>query len=161
MNVRPIKLEDVFSYREAVDSVARERRFLMRLEAPPLKAMQNFVTRNLEAAYPHYVALEGDKVVGWADIAPPHDIALHVGSLGMGMVQEWRGKGLGAELLERVIRDAWAHGFKRLELEVYDDNKPAIHLYKKHGYVLEGRKKYARYIDEVYQDILIMAQYRV
>lgn len=161
MSVRPITPEDVFSYRKAVDSVAKERRYLMRLEAPALEAMQRFVVRNLEAGYPHYVAVNGDEVIGWADIAPPHDIALHVGSLGMGVIKEQRGKGLGAELLENVVRDAWAHGFKRLELEVYDDNEPAIHLYEKHGYVLEGRKKYARYIDGVYQDILIMAQYRI
>jgi putative acetyltransferase len=47
-----------------------------------------------------------------------------------------------------------------LEIEVFSDNEIAIHLYKKHGYLIEGVKKKARFIDGVYQDIVIMGQVR-
>ena len=161
MIIRPITPEDVPAYRAVVDSVAKEKRYILRVEAPPLKAMQEFVAKNIQKGYPHCVAIVEGAVVGWADVAPPHDLAAHVGSLGMGVHKDHRGRGLGSSLLKNVVRDAWAHGFTRLDLEVYADNIPAIKLYEKYGYTLEGRKKYARYIGERYQDILIMAQYRV
>lgn len=159
--VRPIALSDVPGYHQAVDSVAKERRYLMRLEAPPLERAQSFVADNLKKGYPHVVAVDEDKAVGWADIVPRNNFppAAHVGVLGMGIIKAYRGQGLGSSLLTAVIKGAWNYGFKRLELEVYHDNEAAVRLYEKHGFELEGRKRYARYLDGAYQDILIMAQF--
>ena len=84
----------------------------------------------------------------------------HVGSLGMGVIKPYRGKGYGKKLLKYVIDHAWSQGLKRLELEVFSDNKIAINLYKKMGYEVEGIKKYARFYNGIYQDIVVMAQYR-
>ena len=109
-----------------------------------------------------YVVLEGEKVVGWADIIPmSHPTMKHVGGLGMGVVANYRNQGIGGKLLTSVMQHAWDSGLKRLELEVFADNQAAIHLYEKHGYVQEGVKRYARLIDGTYQDIVVMAQYRV
>jgi putative acetyltransferase len=40
------------------------------------------------------------------------------------------------------IADNWLK-LKRVELSVFTDNEPAIALYKKMGFVVEGTKKYS------------------
>src|SRR5208283_285176 len=50
----------------------------------------------------------------------------HVGTLGMGVHDAWRGRGIGRALLTEIvdIADRWL-GLRRLELTVYVDNAPA------------------------------------
>jgi N-acetylglutamate synthase-like GNAT family acetyltransferase len=45
------------------------------------------------------------------------------------------GKGLGAQLLHRCIAHAKAMDMQHVRLEVTASNRPAIHLYEKHGFV--------------------------
>jgi hypothetical protein len=46
--VRPISLEDADGFRQVLDSVARERRFLALIEAPPIEEVQEVVRANVE-----------------------------------------------------------------------------------------------------------------
>ena len=42
------------------------------------------------------------------------------------------------------LADNWL-GLRRIELEVWTDNAPAVHLYEKFGFVIEGTaRQYAR-----------------
>jgi len=80
----------------------------------------------------------------------------HRGVLHMSVLPEFRNKGVGTALLESLIE--WAEknpAIEKLALSVFADNEPAIHLYKKMGFVEEGRRvreiKMAegRYLDDV------------
>jgi len=51
-----------------------------------------------------------------------------------------RGRGIGSALLERFIADAGARGATRLFLEMRDGN-PAEALYRRHGFMVIGRRK--------------------
>ena len=53
---------------------------------------------------------------------------------------EWRGHGIGAELLRRVEGSARAAGAKDIWLHVDAENTAAIQLYETNGYEYEGRK---------------------
>ena len=46
---------------------------------------------------------------------------------------------------------------QRIELEVYAVNKPAIHLYEKFGFEIEGCKRRYIYHRSAYFDLVIMA----
>jgi RimJ/RimL family protein N-acetyltransferase len=46
---------------------------------------------------------------------------------------------------------------ERIELGVFASNIPAIKLYEKAGFVVEGVKKKARKLDGVYDDMIQMA----
>jgi L-phenylalanine/L-methionine N-acetyltransferase len=160
--VRKIELNDAQSFWSALSSVAKEKKYILTVEPPPFESTRAFVQNNIEKNYAQYVAVSENKIIGWADIIPlEHPTMAHVGSLGMGVVTEFRGQGIGSKLLASVIQHAWDSGLKRLELEVFADNGAAIALYKKHGFVQEGIKRYARVIDGYYQDIIVMAQYRI
>ena len=78
-------------------------------------------------------------VVGWCDIIRnPHEGFRHVGRLGMGLLPEYRGRGLGRQLAVHAIRAARQMGIERIELEVFASNTAAIALYRALGFVTEG-----------------------
>ena len=131
--VVPITMDLVEGYWAAVDRVARERRWLILVEAPPLERSEAFVRNNLETRNPHFVALDvNDQVVGWCDIYRGERPGLtHAGHLGIGILPEHRGRGLGRRLLRAAIDAAWANGFERIELEAYASNTAALALYEK------------------------------
>ncbi|WP_062015294.1 GNAT family N-acetyltransferase [Aureimonas sp. AU4] len=63
----------------------------------------------------------------------------HVGRIGMGVHDDWTGRGIGRRLLSAAIEtaDDWL-GLLRLELSVNVDNAPAIRLYTSLGFETEG-----------------------
>lgn len=85
----------------------------------------------------------------------------HVGSIGMGVHDDFQGRGVGGALMAAMIdlADNWLN-LRRIELEVYADNAPAIHLYEKHGFVTEGLKRDFAFRDGTYIDACAMARVR-
>jgi len=85
----------------------------------------------------------------------------HVGQLGMSIRDDWQGKGAGTALMQAAIdlADNWLN-LSRLELEVFVDNEPAIHLYKKFGFAIEGTLVRFAYRDGQYVDTYAMARLR-
>ena len=62
----------------------------------------------------------------------------HRGSLGISVLREAWGRGVGSALMEEVIAHARAQGVEIIELEVRSDNPRAIRLYEKFGFVRIG-----------------------
>jgi ribosomal protein S18 acetylase RimI-like enzyme len=75
----------------------------------------------------------------------------------MGVRQDLRRRGIGRRLIQRTLREAKEQELKRIELEVLASNTPAIKLYGKMGFVVEGVKKKARNLDGAYDDLVQMA----
>jgi len=85
----------------------------------------------------------------------------HVGQLGMAVRDDWQGKGVGTALMQAAVdlADRWLN-LQRLELDVYTDNEPAIRLYKKFGFVIEGTLARFAFRDGRYVDAYMMARLR-
>ena len=159
-NVEIVQISERYieGYHRCLDSVARERKYLGFVRAPPIESSKKFVSSNVENDVPQFVALKGDEVIGWCDIVPGKREGLtHCGTLGMGVHKDHRRRGIGTRLMERTIEEAKFRGIERVELEVYASNTPAINLYEKRGFVREGVKVKARKLDGVYDDIIVMA----
>ena len=62
------------------------------------------------------------------------------GELGMAVARDWRGRGVGSALLEAAIEWARERGLHKLTLSVFPHNAAAIALYRKFGFVEEGRR---------------------
>lgn len=158
IQIIPMAEEHIEGYHQCLDAVARERRYLAFLEALPLDASRAYVQSMLARAAPQFVALHGHQVVGWCDITPQRFEGMkHCGSLGMGVLSGYRGRGAGERLITQTLNAARAMGLERIELEVFASNTPAIRLYEKVGFVVEGVKKRARKLDGAYDDIVEMA----
>ncbi len=161
-NVRKIQESDIEGFRAALSSVVSERKYLLTLELPSIEDTAKFIRTNIENNYVEYVAEIKGNIVGWADVIPKQKQALrHIGELGIGVVAEHRGMGIGKELLKKVLAGAWGSGLKRVELEVFASNTNAVALYKKFGFEHEGTKRNARYVDGRYEDVHFMAQCRL
>jgi RimJ/RimL family protein N-acetyltransferase len=154
----PTSPERIESFRRALDVVARERKYLALLEAPPLTQVREFVMDLIQKGGLQFVAVVGDEVVGWCDIQR-HSFPsrAHRGTLGMGIVPAYRDRGLGVRLIQAALAQAWAARFVRVELDVHGDNARAIALYEKVGFVREGVARDAVLIDGEYRDAINMA----
>jgi RimJ/RimL family protein N-acetyltransferase len=80
-----------------------------------------------------------------------------VGELGMAVARPWRGRGVGSALLTAAIEKARREGLHKLSLEVFPQNEAAIALYRKFGFLEEGRrvKHYRRANGELWDSIVM------
>lgn len=85
----------------------------------------------------------------------------HAASLGMGVHDDFTGRGIGTVLMAAFVdaADNW-HDIKRMELTVYTDNEAAIRLYEKFGFDKEGLLRSYGYRDGRYVDAYTMARLR-
>src|SRR5262249_35271697 len=138
-------------------SVAQERKWLQIVEAFPKETVQAFVAKNLEERCPTVFAVLGERVVGWADVRVDSCESIrHRGILGMGVHKDFRSRGLGQQLLRRVIDGARTRGLMRIDLTVYATNAAAFALYRKLGFTEEGRIIKGRYLDGRFDDVIFM-----
>lgn len=109
---------------------------------------------------PSYYAVDGERVVGWVDISTGTNPRLnHRGGLGMGLLQGYRGQGVGSQLMDASLKHAEKSGLEKVELHVYTSNLAAIALYRRFGFQEEGLIKKYRKLDGRYFDCLMMAKF--
>ena len=109
------------------------------------------------------VACAGDEVIGHLGIhLLPNPRRKHVAQLGTAVRDDWQGKGVGTTLMQAAVdlADKWLN-LTRLELQVYTDNEPAIRLYKKFGFVVEGTLVRSTFRNGEYVDSYAMARLRL
>lgn len=107
------------------------------------------------------LAFADDKIVGMASVkAAPEFTVSHIGEIGISILKEFWGIGLGTALLDEVIY--WSENaspLRRLELTVQERNERAIHLYQKFGFETEGTmKRGARDAQGEFLDVLLMSK---
>ncbi len=109
------------------------------------------------------VACIDEQVIGYLGLHtfPNHPRRRHVGQLGMAVRDDVQGQGAGTALLHAALElaDRWLN-LQRIELEVYVDNEPALHLYQKSGFVIEGAMSRFAYRDGQYVDVYLMARFK-
>jgi L-phenylalanine/L-methionine N-acetyltransferase len=108
------------------------------------------------------VACDGDEIVGQLYIqALTRPRRKHVGQIGMAVRDDYQGQGVGTALMQAAVdmADNWLN-LLRIELEVFTDNEPAVQLYKKFGFVIEGTLTKYGFRDGEYVDVYAMARFR-
>ncbi len=135
----------------------------LQLPLPAIEPIrQGLEARAKEPQHFNILALHGDDVIGNAGLHPvtPSLRQRHVAGLFIGVAPDWWGKGVGAELMRRLLdwADHWA-GLLRIELGVYPDNAHAIALYRRFGFVDEGVLRANSLRNGEYIDTLLMARF--
>jgi ribosomal protein S18 acetylase RimI-like enzyme len=159
IEIVPIAEGHIDGFHRALDIVARERRYLAFLEAPPIEATRSFVLDNIRRGHPQFVAVSAkSEVVGWCDVTPmSRPSQAHRGVFGVGLLPQFRGQGIGTKLTRSALAAARAFGLHRVELTVREHNTGAIGLYKKAGFEIEGVQRDAVLLDGVYENVVCMA----
>jgi len=82
----------------------------------------------------------------------------HSAYIVIGIVEDYRGQGIGTKLFKELEQWASNHNIHRLELTVVTTNEAALVLYKKTGFEIEGTKKHSLFIDGEYVDEFYMSK---
>jgi len=83
----------------------------------------------------------------------------HVAEFGITILKEYSGLKIGTLLMEEVIKWCKENQVEKIELEVFEENTPAIALYKKFGFMEEGIKNKNIKIKGEYKNTLLMAKF--
>ena len=82
----------------------------------------------------------------------------HTAYIVIGLLKQYRGKGLGTKLFEELDKWAIENNIKRIELTVVEENILARNLYKKMGFQEEGVREKSMKIDNKYVNEIYMAK---
>lgn len=157
IKIRPITLKDAASYRRCYNAITKERRYFCEFKAPPLSEVKAQLRNNLRKKAPFLVAVDGERVVGFAAVSRFDVPTLnHNARFGIGLLPRYRDMGLGTKLMAGVLKISRGK-FDFLYLEVFGKNKRARKLYERMGFELCGRiKKYVKGLAYGSDDALLM-----
>jgi RimJ/RimL family protein N-acetyltransferase len=117
---------------EVLAAVAEERDAIG--TEPPVDIEARAASWTMEGTF---VAVAGAELLGSIHVARSSH---GYGEIGMAIAREWRGRGVGSALMEASIAWARDEGMHKLSLSVWPHNAAAIALYRKFGFVEEGRR---------------------
>jgi L-amino acid N-acyltransferase YncA len=149
--IRPAEAGDARAMAELFATVAAERTGIA--TEPPVDIDQR-AAQFARTADGSVVAVADGQVVGMLHI----EVSRHgFGEFGMLVDRDWRGRGVGSALVQAAISRARSQGLHKLCLEVFVHNTAAIALYRKYGFVEEGRRvgQYRRASGELWDSIVM------
>lgn len=170
MIVRRLGREDAEAYRKLCLQLDRETPYrlygpgerldVLRVYAEEIEA----IVRNPRSCL--IAAEEDGELVGYlAAYGRSAPRVAHVVTVAVAILQSHTGRGIGRHLFEAL--EAWARGIgvRRIDLTVMTDNEPALKLYTRLGFCVEGRKREsmkfgAHYVDEFYMSKLLAPEAR-
>jgi RimJ/RimL family protein N-acetyltransferase len=108
----------------------------------------------------YLVAVVNDKIIGSLTfISSPRKRLMHRGDLGIAVLKDFWGEGVGSFLMDHFFRWVNQNGItKKIELQVREDNIRAINLYLKYVFKIEGRITRGMYVEGRYYDLYTMGK---
>lgn len=161
--IREAGVKDAENIINVINNVGAEKVFILTERfAHDVNWEQNFIQEHVKEkkAFLLAVAEVEGKIVGVCDVhlgSNPKN--RHVGELGMSVVKECRGLGIGTAMMMYMINWAKTRGLEKLYLGVFSTNERAINLYKKFNFRVEGKRKKQYKVEGNYVDEIIMAKF--
>jgi RimJ/RimL family protein N-acetyltransferase len=84
-------------------------------------------------------------------------ISAHLGTLAIAIVAEWRNAGIGSALVAAAQSWAAERGLRKVALGVFPDNRRAIAVYERAGFVREGLRRMQYRSGDEFRDEVLMA----
>lgn len=156
VRIRPETDEDVDAVLGVLMAVAAEERWVgteLPLDKPARLAQMRAALERPES-FGAFVAEVDGNVIGSIGL----DLTSYgVVDLGICLLDGYRSKGIGLRLMERGIEWARAAGAHKLTLQVWPHNERGIGLYRKLGFVEEGRlrRHYRRRNGEIWDAVIM------
>ena len=159
VTIRPLKPADAAALHQFFLRVPEEDRFYLNNDVTAPEVIREFTGNiSMDVAIP-LVAVSNDKIVADSTLHRSRRASRrHVGELRIVVDTEYRGRGLGARLIDELIQLGVDLGLERLVFELVDRREiPAIQAAKASGFeqvaVLEGR---VRDMYGIMQDLVIL-----
>jgi RimJ/RimL family protein N-acetyltransferase len=130
--IRPAHDDDRLPLTLLFAAVAEERDGIA--SEPPIDVAERAANWTLDGTL---LAVADAKIIGSLHVEPSR---FGFGEIGMMVDRDWRGLGVGSALLSAAIDWARERGLHKLSLDVFAHNARALALYRKCGFVEEGRR---------------------
>ncbi len=158
MEILPISIEHASQFSAAIISIAREDCFSTQADSLSTRSAFRFVEQQIVDGAPMFVALENNTVIGWCEVSMSDvEFCRHSGLLSMGVLQGYRGGGVGSWLINKCVSAARSIGFERIELTVLENNFEAKRFYLSKGFIVEGKKLNSLKVGNKYYNEILMA----
>ncbi len=162
MDIRKIQIKDAENYLDMLLNLDKETKYMLfePYERPTdINITKSIIDRSINGDNLILVATHENSIVGFISVQRGVQRRIrHTAYIVVGIRENFRGKGIGSKLFNKL--DLWArdNNIKRLELSVICSNVVAKHLYEKSGFMVEGIKKNSMIIDGKYVDEFCMAK---
>lgn len=137
--------DDLKTVWEYINTISKEQTFILfQGEQISLEMEEKWLEGELkkikEGKAVQIFAFVDNKLVGVSGITMKDRAEKHIGLFGITLAKDFRGKGIGTVLMEKVLNEAkkYLKGLKIIDLGVFGDNPVARGLYKKMGFVEYG-----------------------
>lgn len=104
------------------------------------------------------VAVLDDKVVAWAALSPVSSRPAYVGvaEVSIYVSTGMLGSGIGAKLLQQLIKESEEAGIWTLQSVVFPENEASMRLHQKYGFRVVGYREKISRIDGVWRDTVML-----
>lgn len=157
--VRQARQADISGIVGTIRQVTGERTYVVAENVANLLDREDVLIRHNEVeSRIFFVATVGDDVVGWVHLSVPEFRKLHhTAELTLGVVEEYRGHGIGSRLLETALEWAGGNGFEKVYQSIPSTNEEAIAFIEDHGGEVEAVREDHYKLGDAYVDEVMMA----
>jgi L-amino acid N-acyltransferase YncA len=105
-----------------------------------------------------FVAVEDDRVVGWAALAPVSDRCVYggVAENSVYVADSAQGRGIGRALLEELVSRAERDGIWTIQAGIFPENEASIELHRRCGFRVVGVRERIGQQHGVWRDVVLM-----
>ncbi|UCG76872.1 MAG: N-acetyltransferase [Gemmatimonadota bacterium] len=105
-----------------------------------------------------FVAEEGGQVRGWAALSPVSDRCAYAGvaEVSVYVAAARRGLGVGARLLDHLIRASEEAGIWTLQAGMFSENAGSLRLHERAGFRVVGRRERLGKLHGQWRDVLLL-----
>lgn len=137
VTLRPASPADAPAIIAAVKSRSDERSYvLMEVYGKDVDALRGEIEALDRDRSLFLVAVEGETVVGNLAARPSDRCGAPepAAAVGLHLVPEWRGRGVGSAMLRYALRWARRQGYRRVEADIFTASRRSVGLFRKSGF---------------------------
>lgn len=157
--IRPAHQADLSGLVGVIRQVAKDGAYIEAETVADIIDHEEILLRNNDVrSRMFFVATVDDEVIGWVHLDLPETEKLkHTAVLTVGVLDEYRDRGLGAALLSRGVEWARDRDYEKLYNSAPSTNEDAIGFLEAHGWKTEATRKNHYKINDHYVDEVMMA----
>ena len=133
----------LLNYHQIYNQISNEGLYFIDQQSIPFETFSSHYLSCLEKSHLHYFALVNNLIVGWVEVDP------YIKKLGIGIIKEFRGIGIGSLLMEHCLSQCNKLNISPISLTVLFRNKVAISLYTKYGFTVVSKKSVISFSNKV------------
>ena len=109
-------------------------------------------------AHSRVVAKEGDNILGWAALTPVSGRCVYAGvaEVSVYVSDKARGKGLGKQLLQKLIEESEANNLWTLQAGIFPENIPSIKIHEDCGFRIIGKRERIGMMNGIWRDTVLL-----